>query len=96
MDLPATLCPVEDGTRVAGVPGRTIDVSVGGLYVETLRRLEGEGDPMVILNLPDGTTVVTGTATIAAEDHGDGWRYRLAFRDLDPEDADRLAVLTKT
>lgn len=94
MDLPVTLCPVEDGTRLAGVPGRTIDVSVGGLCVETLRQLEGEGDPMAILNLPDGTTIVAGTATVAIDDLGDGWRYRLAFQELDPNDAGRLAVLT--
>lgn len=94
LDLPVTLCPVEEGTRLAGVPGRTVDVSVGGLCVETLRQLEGEGDPMAILNLPDGTTIVAGTATVAVDDLGDGWRYRLAFQQLDPNDAGRLAVLT--
>lgn len=94
MDMPVTLCPVSDGSRVEGVPGRTIDVSIGGLCVETLRPVAGEGDPMVILSLPDGTTVVSSAATVAVEDLGDGWRYRLAFRDLDTHDAGRLAALT--
>jgi hypothetical protein len=93
MDLPATVCPVEDGQRLAGVPARTVDISVGGVCVETLRRLEGEGNPMVILNLPDGTSLVTLTTTVAVEDLGDGWRYRLAFTDLDHHDRGRLATL---
>ncbi len=94
LDLPVTLCPVADGLRIEGVPGRTVDVGIGGCCVETLRPLEGEGDPMVILSLPDGTTIVSGTSTVDSEDLGDGWRYRLAFRDLDAHDAGRLADLT--
>jgi hypothetical protein len=93
MDLPVTVCPVEDGHRLAGVPGRTVDVGVGGVCVETLRQVEGEGNPMLILNLPDGTTVVSLTATVGVEDLGDGWRYRLAFQDLDNHDRNRLAGL---
>lgn len=94
MDLPVTLCPVADGLRIEGVPGRTVNVGVGGCCVETLRPLEGEGDPMVILSLPDGTTIVSGTSTVASEDLGDGWRYRLAFRDLEAHEAGRIAALT--
>lgn len=93
VDLAVTVCPVADGRRVEGVPGRTVDLSVGGLCVETLRPVEGEGDPMVILSLPDGTTIVSLTSTVAAADLGDGWRYRLAFRDLDAHDFGRLAEL---
>lgn len=94
MDLPVTLCPVSEGARLGGIPGRTVDVGVGGVCVETLRPVEGSGDPMVILSLPDGTSVVINTCTVAVEDLGDGWRYRLAFRDLDANDAGRLAELT--
>lgn len=94
MDLPVTVCPVADGRRVEGIPGRTVDLSVGGVCVETLREVEGEGDPMVILSLPDGTTVVSLTTTVDVEDLGDGWRYRLAFRNLDAHDAGRLSEIT--
>lgn len=94
MDLPVTVCPVADGRRVEGVPGRTVDVGVGGVCVETLRPVEGEGDPMVILSLPDGTTIVSLTSTVGVEDLGDGWRYRLAFHHLDAHDAGRLSELT--
>lgn len=93
LDLPVTVCPVADGVRIEGVPGRTVDVGIGGCCVETLRPVEGEGDPMVIISLPDGTTIVSGTATVAIEELGDGWRYRLAFRELDAHDAGRLADL---
>jgi PilZ domain len=94
LELRVTLCPVKGTSRFEGVPGRTVDVSVGGLCVETIREVEGDGDPMVILDLPDGTRVVTVATTVASDDLGDGWRYRLAFRDLDSADADRLASLT--
>lgn len=93
LDLAVTVCPVADGLRIEGVPGRTVDVGIGGCCVETLRPVEGEGDPMVIISLPDGTTIVSGTATVAIEELGDGWRYRLAFRELDAHDAGRLADL---
>ncbi len=93
MDLAVTVCPVADGRRVEGVPGRTVDVGVGGVCVETLRPVDGEGDPMVILSLPDGTTIVSLTSTVGVEDLGDGWRYRLAFQDLDAHDAGRIAEL---
>lgn len=94
LDLPVTLCPLAGGVRLEGIPGRTVDLSIGGCCVETLRPVEGEGDPMVILGLPDGTTIVSGTSSISTEDLGDGWRYRLAFRDLETHDAGRLAELT--
>ena len=94
LDLAVTLCPVETGSHMEGVPGRTIDVSVGGLCVETLRPVEAGEDLMVILRMPDRTTLVAGASTVAAEDVGDGWRYRLAFDDLDDDDSARLAAIT--
>lgn len=93
LDLPVTVCPVADGRRLEGVPGRTVDIGVGGVCVETLRPVEGEGDPMVILSLPDGTTIVSLTSTVGVEDLGDGWRYRLAFRNLEAHDVGRIAEL---
>ena len=94
LDLAVTVCPTSDGRRVEGIPGRTVDLGLGGLCVETLREVEGEGDPMIILSLPDGTAIVAGTTTVAVEDLGDGWRYRLAFQGLDAHDAGRLAEIT--
>ena len=93
LDLAVTVCPVNDGRRVEGVPGRTVDVGVGGVCIETLRPVDGQGDPMLIMSLPDGTTIVSLTSTVGVEDLGDGWRYRLAFTDLDAHDAGRIAEL---
>lgn len=91
LDLAVTVCPVVGDRHLEGVPGRTVDVGVGGLCVETLREVPGAGDPMVIVSLPDGTSVVSLTSTVAVEDLGDGWRYRLAFHHLDAHDAGRIA-----
>jgi hypothetical protein len=94
--LAVTLCAVDNGVRLSGVPGRTVDLSVGGLCVETIRQLDGSDDPTVILDLPDGTAIVASVQIVAGDDLGDGWRYRLAFQGLDRSDADRLAELTAT
>lgn len=93
LDLAVTVCPVADGRRVEGIPGRTVDIGIGGLCVETLRPVEGEGDPMVILSLPDGTAIVSLTSTVGVEDLGDGWRYRLAFRHLESKEVGRILDL---
>ena len=92
-DFAATLCPVDDTHRVSGVPGRTVDVGSGGLCVETLRPLEVDKDPTVILTLPDGRSISVRTTTVEVEDLGDGWRYRLAFSHLEPRDAALLVGL---
>jgi hypothetical protein len=94
LDLPVTLCAVDNSVRMSGVPGRTVDLSVGGLCVETIRQLDGTDDPTVILDLPDGTAIVATVAIVGSDDLGDGWRYRLAFQGLDESDIDRLAQLT--
>ncbi len=93
LDLAVTVCPVVEGRHLEGVPGRTVDVGIGGICVETLRELPGGGDPVVILSLPDGTAVVSAASTVQVEDLGDGWRYRLAFQDLESHDAVRISEL---
>jgi hypothetical protein len=93
LDLKATLCS-DAGAQMEGVPGRTVDLSVGGVCVETLRPWYGGDDASLILRLPDGTSLVSAAETVAVEELDDGWRYRLAFRDLADEDADRLARIT--
>jgi hypothetical protein len=93
LDVAATLCPLDDARRVAGVPGRTVDLGVGGMCVETLRPLDVDRDPTVILTLPDGHSIVVRTTTVAVEDLGDGWRYRLAFGHLEPRDASLILDL---
>jgi hypothetical protein len=93
LDVAATLCPLDDTRRVAGIPGRTVDLGVGGLCVETLRPLQGDRDPVVILTLPDGRSIVARTTTVGVEELGDGWRYRLAFGHLETRDANLILGL---
>jgi len=93
LDLAVTLCPVQQWTEPAGVPGRSIDLSVGGMCVECMRPLPDGSDPMVVVYLPDGTEVVANTVTVGVEAGEDHWRYHLAFRDLDGAGARSLAAL---
>lgn len=93
LDVAATLCPLDDTNRVAGIPGRTVDLGVGGVCVETLRPLNGDRDPVVILTLPDGHSIVARTTTVKVEELGDGWRYRLAFGHLETRDANLILGL---
>ena len=96
VDLPVTLCPLDSAAHVEGIPGRTVDLSVGGACVETLRPFDGDGEPTVILRLHDGATIVCKATTIATEELDDGWRYRLAFTELDTADAALLESVTAT
>lgn len=95
LDLPVTLCPLH-GTDIDSVPGRTIDISVGGACVETLSPVErvDKGEMKVVIRMTEGSDIECRCTTIAVEEMGDGWRYRLSFRDLDGGGAARLEKLT--
>lgn len=95
LDLPVTLCPVR-GTDVDVVPGRTVDISVGGACVETLSPVDARSsnDVKVVIRLADGADIECSCSTIAIEETEDGWRYRLSFRDLDEGGVSRLQELT--
>jgi len=94
LDLTVTLCPVQAWNEPEGVPGHTIDLSVGGMHVECLRPLPAGCDPLAMLFLPDGTEVVTETVTVSTEAADGCWRYRLAFQDLDEGATQHLIALT--
>lgn len=95
LDLPVTLCPAH-GSDVDAVPGRTVDISVGGACVETLSPVDARSsnDVKVVIRLADGADIECSCSTIAIEETEDGWRYRLSFRDLDEGGASRLQELT--
>lgn len=93
LDLPVTICPLQ-GTDVDSVPGRTVDISVGGACVETLSPVGRPDDVSVAIRLADGAIIECACATIAVEETDDGWRYRLSFRDLDGDGQSRLQELT--
>lgn len=93
LDLPVTLCPLH-GSEIDSVPGRTVDISIGGACVETLSPVPRADTVTVVIRLADGAHIECSCATIAVEETGDGWRYRLSFRDLDQIGASRLEALT--
>ena len=96
LHIPVTLVPL-DGTGTdadfTGVAGRTVDIGMGGMRVETIRALPGSVDPSVMMTLDDGTSLFLPTRVVHSDDGPDGCEYRLAFHDLGEEDAARLAAL---
>jgi hypothetical protein len=81
---------VNDLPRVAG---RTLDLGVGGLRVETIDRLPAGADATVSLTLPDGLPLVARTTVVCADFSDDGCEYRLVFDQLREADARRLTAL---
>ncbi len=78
-------CLDEPTSRIGGITGFTIDLGVGGVQVQTLRPLP-DGDPTVMLVLPDGTIVTALALVLQTTAVSGGYRSRLAFHDL-PADA---------
>jgi hypothetical protein len=83
----------EDEDDVGGVAGRTIDLGMGGLRVETIRKVTPGVDLTVMFTLPDGASVVARTTVISADVSDEGCEYGLAFEQLDDEDATHLMSL---
>ena len=94
LQLDVTLAPL-DGPQPADtdVVGQTLDVGVGGIRVETLRRLPPGAGAQVILTLPDGLPLVARATVVCADFSDRGCEYRLVFDELDESDANRLIVL---
>jgi hypothetical protein len=84
------------GDDVTGVAGRTLDLGVAGLRVETSRRLPPGADLTVMLTLPDGDRLVARTTVVSAHVGDDGCEYRLAFDALEDIDIARLMALVGT
>jgi hypothetical protein len=92
--LNVTLASLDESSdNSGGVAGRTIDLGVGGLRVETIRQLTPGVDPTVIFSLPDGSTVVARTTLISVDVSDTGCEYGLAFDRLDDADLTHLMKL---
>lgn len=83
----------ESDPDVLRVAGRSLDVGVGGLRVQTVRALPKGANPIAIMSVPHGAPLMLPTRVVSAHEAEDGCEYRLAFTNLRPADADRLAVL---
>lgn len=83
----------ESDPDVSRVAGRSLDIGAGGLRVETIRPLPVAADPIAIVSVPQGAPLMLPTRVITARVDEEGCEYRLAFTQLRPSDAERLAVL---
>jgi PilZ domain len=94
IELDVTLASLDGpDPNVGGVPGRTLDIGMGGLRVETNHRLPPGEDLTIILTLPDGAPLVARTTVVAVQVRGDVFEYRLAFDQLDELDTTNLIAL---
>jgi hypothetical protein len=91
LHLDVTLAPLipEGGT----IAGRTLDIGIGGLRVETEAALGEATHVTVTLMLPDGVPLVARATVIATADHDGRFEHRLAFDQLDDLDVTNLAAL---
>lgn len=86
-------CLDEPTSRIGGVTGFTIDLGVGGVQVQTMRPLP-DGDPTVMLVLPDGTIVTALALVLQTTAVAGGFRSRLSFHDLPADAMIALRALT--
>ena len=93
IQLGVTLSFLDDhNPTIESVVGRTLDLGLGGLRVQTLRPLPHR-DPTVMFTLPTGRSIV-GAALVLSEDTvPEGYECRLAFEELDPDDVVALSEL---
>ena len=92
LTMPISLVAV-DAAVPAGVVGETVDIGIGGARVHTVEPVPAGADPLVTLTLPDGEPLLLAARVVWADAAEDGWHYRLAFCDLEDDDAARLAEL---
>jgi hypothetical protein len=94
MDVDVTLAAMEGSDAdFTGVTGRTIDISVGGLQVQTTHQLRPGADPTVMLTLPDGGRLVARARVVHSDASVGGYRYRLAFDQIEEGDTTRIMAL---
>jgi c-di-GMP-binding flagellar brake protein YcgR len=94
IDVDVTLAAMEGSDAdFTGVTGRTIDISVGGLQVQTEHQLRSGADPTVVLTLPDGGRLVARARVVHSDVSAGGYRYRLAFDQIEDGDTTRIMAL---
>ena len=73
--------------------GETLDLSTGGCRVMTDRPWPEDAEPVLTIDLPDGTPVVTEATVVTVDLTGGGWEYRLSFPGIADGDRQRLSRL---
>jgi len=91
VSLPVRLVDTENSFRL--VSGRTVDIGVGGLRARVDGPLSGAVEATVCVDLDHGRALVCEGLVAGGGAVDGGWEYRLAFRNLDPEDVAALERL---
>jgi hypothetical protein len=76
-----------------GVAGRTLDIGMGGLRVETPVQFSAGTTVSLTLMLPDGAPLVARATVVASDSRNGSFEHRLAFDQLDDLDTTNLAAL---
>ena len=82
--LPVLLIDTEGSFSVR--TGQTVDIGVGGLRARVDGPLSGEVEATVRIGLSDGHALLCEALVAGGGAVEDGWEYRLAFRNLAPDD----------
>lgn len=93
VELRAALTAFEGDSDFASVVGRTVDIGPGGCRVRTDKQFPPGNDPTVTLQLPNGDTLALLAQVLQVTADSDAFEYRLAFMDVEDEDAQKLIDL---
>jgi hypothetical protein len=96
LHLDVTLVALADDSPdhpTPGVAGRTLDIGMGGLRVETSVPFSAGTTVRLTLMLPDGAPLVALATVVASDARNGSFEQRLAFDQLDDLDTNNLAAL---
>lgn len=91
VSLPVRLIDSDGGFTV--LSGRTCDICVGGLRAHVNGPLSGEVEATVCIDLTSERTLVCEAMVAGGGPVEDGWEYRLAFRNLEPDEIAALELV---
>ena len=91
--LPVHLVDTEGTFSV--VSGQTLDIGIGGLRVRVEGPLSGAVEATVRIELSSDHALVCEALVADGGAVDDGWEYRMAFRNLDPDDIAALEDIVR-
>jgi hypothetical protein len=91
--LPVRLVDTDGSFSV--LTGETVDIGVGGLRAEVDGPLSGSVEATVCIDLTSERALVCEAAVAGGGPVEGGWEYRLAFRNLEPDDVAALTDLVE-
>jgi c-di-GMP-binding flagellar brake protein YcgR len=93
IELRAAMTAFEGDSDFASVVGSTIDIGPGGCRLRTDKQFPPGNDPTITLQLPTGDTLALLGQILQVQADGDAFEYRIAFMDVEDDDAEKLLAL---